>query len=97
MKLFKIFIKNNLNYFINNSITDSAILNLGKFIGTGMACSGLIGAGAGVGVVWGSYLIACSQNPEVGPKNFKFAILGFALTEAVGLLALMIAFMIFFS
>jgi F-type H+-transporting ATPase subunit c len=91
-------LKNLISFnLLNYSEETEAIMKLGKLVGTGMACSGSIGAGAGVGVVWGCYLISCTQNPEVGPKNFKFAILGFALTEAVGLLALMIAFMIFFS
>lgn len=85
-----------LNKFIKlNNVTDQAVLVGAKYIGTGVACSGLIGAGVGVGLVWAFFLIACSHNPDVGLKNFKFAILGFALTEAVGLLALMVAFMIF--
>lgn len=88
----------NFNNIVNlNSVTDQAVLVGAKYIGTGVACSGLIGAGVGVGLVWAFFPIACSHNPDVGLKNFKYAILGFALTEAVGLLALMVAFMIFFS
>ena len=38
-----------------------------------------------------------ARNPGLSDNLFKFAMLGFALTEAVGLLALMMAFPILFS
>lgn len=72
-------------------------MNTGKLIGAGLATIGLVGAGVGVGVVFGSLLIAVSKNPFMQQELFRLAILGFALTEAVGLLALMMAFMIMFS
>lgn len=63
-----------------------------KLIGAGLATIGLVGAGAGVGIVFGSLIQAIARNPQQEPKLFRFAILGFALTEAVGLLALMMVF-----
>jgi F-type H+-transporting ATPase subunit c len=68
-----------------------------KLLGAGLATIGMAGAGAGVGVVFGSLLVAVSRNPNVKRELFQFAILGFALTEAVGLLALMMAFLILFK
>jgi len=68
-----------------------------KLVGAGLATIGLVGAGVGVGVVFGSLILAVSRNPFLQPELFRLAILGFALTEAVGLLALMMAFMIMFS
>jgi F-type H+-transporting ATPase subunit c len=67
-----------------------------KYIGAGLATMGLIGAGLGVGIVFGSLLMATARNSSLRNELFKSAILGFALTEAVGLLALMIAFLILF-
>jgi len=75
----------------------SAILSLGKSCGAGLATIGLAGAGIGVGVVFGSLIIALGRNPTEETRLFKFAMLGFAPTEAVGLLALMMAFLILFS
>ena len=75
----------------------NAILTLGKSYGAGLATIGLAGAGVGVGVVFGSLVFALSRNPAEQARLFKFAMLGFALTEAVGLLALMMAFLILFS
>lgn len=68
-----------------------------KMIGSGLATIGLVGAGAGAGVVFGSLLQAYSRNPGKADSLVKYAMLGFALTEAVGLLALMMAFLILFG
>jgi len=67
-----------------------------KVVGAGLATIGLVGAGTGFGFVFGSLISAISRNPLLKPELFKVAILGFALTEAVGLLALMMSFLILF-
>lgn len=68
-----------------------------KLIGAGLATIGLAGAGAGIGNVFGSLLIAVSRNPNEKDELFRLAILGFALTEAIALFALMMAFLILFT
>jgi len=75
----------------------NSILVSGKSIGAGLATIGLAGAGTGVGIVFGSLVFGLSRNPSEETRLFKFAMLGFALTEAVGLLALMMSFLILFS
>jgi F-type H+-transporting ATPase subunit c len=65
-----------------------------KLLGAGLATVGLVGAGAGAGVIFGSLLVAYSRNPLKGDMLVRYAMLGFALTEATGLLALMMAFLI---
>lgn len=68
-----------------------------KLIGAGAATIGLGGAGAGVGTVFGSFVLALSRNPSIQAELFKYTILGFALTEAMGLFCLMMAFLILFA
>jgi F-type H+-transporting ATPase subunit c len=68
-----------------------------KMIGSGLATIGLVGAGAGAGIVFGSLLLSYSRNPSKADALMRYAMLGFALTEAVGLLALMMAFLILFG
>jgi F-type H+-transporting ATPase subunit c len=68
-----------------------------KAIGGGCATIGLAGAGAGGGVLFAGFLLALARNPSLKGQLFQFAILGFALTEAIGLFALMVAFLILFS
>jgi F-type H+-transporting ATPase subunit c len=67
-----------------------------KLVGSGLATIGLVGAGAGVGSIFGSLIEGFARNPAKGDELFRYAIIGFALTEAVGLLALMMAFLILF-
>ena len=73
------------------------LLQAAKQIGAGLATSGLAGAGVGVGVVFASLVIGTLRNPNLKDELFKIAILGFALTEAIALFALMFAFLILFS
>jgi F-type H+-transporting ATPase subunit c len=73
------------------------LLQASKQIGAGLATSGLAGAGVGVGVVFASLVIGTSRNPNLKDELFKIAILGFALTEAIALFALMFAFLILYS
>jgi F-type H+-transporting ATPase subunit c len=61
------------------------MLAAAKYIGAGLACSGLIGAGAGIGTVFGSLILATARNPQLRSQLFTYAILGFALAEATGL------------
>lgn len=56
-----------------------------KYIGAGLACSGLIGAGVGIGLIFASLIASTARNPQVRSQIFSFAILGFALSEATGL------------
>jgi len=75
----------------------NSLLTIGKSVGGGLATIGLAGAGVGVGIVFGSLVFGLSRNPSEETRLFKYAMLGSALTEAVGLLALMMAFLILFS
>ena len=68
-----------------------------KFIGAGLATIGLAGAGVGIGTVFGALVIGISRNPSLKDELFKMAILGFALTEAIALFSLMMAFLILFA
>ena len=73
------------------------MLELGKFIGAGLATIGLIGAGIGVGSIFASLISAIARNPSLKQQLFGVAILGFAVTEALALFALMIAFLILYA
>jgi F0F1-type ATP synthase membrane subunit c/vacuolar-type H+-ATPase subunit K len=73
------------------------LLTAAKLVGAGLATIGLAGAGVGIGNVFGSLLIAVSRNPNERDELFRLAILGFALTEAIALFALMMAFLILFT
>jgi F-type H+-transporting ATPase subunit c len=73
------------------------LLNAAKMIGAGCATAGLAGAGVGIGTVFGALVVGMSRNPSLEKEMFRYTILGFALTEAMGLFALMMAFLILFA
>jgi F-type H+-transporting ATPase subunit c len=78
------------NILFNNMIQAA------KIIGTGLATTGLIGAGVGIGVVFGALILGVARNPSLRGQLFSYAILGFAFAEATGLFALMMAFLLLY-
>jgi len=68
-----------------------------KMIGAGLATIALSGVGVGIGIIFGDYVAAGVRNPAAAPRMFGNVLLGFALTEAVALYALVIAFLILFG
>jgi len=68
-----------------------------KYIGAGAATVGVAGSGAGIGSVFGSLVIGYARNPSLKQQLFSYAILGFALSEAMGLFCLMMAFLLLFA
>ncbi|WP_419814694.1 F0F1 ATP synthase subunit C [Glacieibacterium sp.] len=68
-----------------------------KYIGAGLACAALLGAGIGIGNIFGSYLSAALRNPAAAASQRTNLLLGFALTEATGLFGLLIALLILFG
>jgi len=68
-----------------------------KYIGAGAATVGVAGSGAGIGSVFGSLVIGYARNPSLKQQLFSYAILGFALSEAMGLFCLMMAFLVLFA
>ena len=73
------------------------MLTAAKYIGAGLACSGLIGAGPGIWLIFSSLIASTARNPQARGQLFSFAILCFALAEATGLFALMVAFLVLYS
>ncbi len=77
---------------MNNQLLQSA-----KLVGAGVATLALTGVGLGVGLVFAAFIQGVSRNPSLQQKLFGITILGFALVEAAGLFALMMAFLILYA
>ena len=67
-----------------------------KFIGAGIACIGMGGAGIGVGIIFGKFLAGALRNPSAAQGQFANLIFGFAVTEALGIFSLLIALLLLF-
>jgi len=74
----------------------STLVTSAKYIGAGLATIGVTGAGVGIGVVFAALLLSFGRNPAQEKRLFQLAIFGFALCEAMGLLAVMMAFLILY-
>ena len=72
------------------------LLQSAQKIGAGLSTIGLAGAGIGIGAIFASLVFSISRNPSLKDELYQTAIFGFALTEAIALFALMIAFLILF-
>lgn len=68
-----------------------------KLIGAGAAAVSVAGSGVGIGIVFGALMLALARNPFLLKQLFVYAILGFALTEAIALFGLMVCFLILFA
>src|SRR3546814_9745126 len=62
-----------------------------KFIGAGLAAMGAGLAGIGVGYVFGSHLQGAFRNPDAEPRISGRLFLGFAVVEALGLIAAVVS------
>jgi len=82
---------------LHTSAVQRDIDSAAKFIGAGAATVGVAGSGAGIGSVFGSLIIGYARNPSLKQQLFSYAILGFALSEAMGLFCLMMAFLLLFA
>jgi len=71
-------------------------LEAAKMIGAGLATIALSGVGVGIGLIFGNFVAGALRNPAAAPKVFGNVLLGFALTEAIALFALVVAFLILF-
>jgi F-type H+-transporting ATPase subunit c len=66
-------------------------------IGAGLATISIGGSGIGIAIVFGSLIQGYSRTPLHKGQLFTYAILGFALTEAIALFGLMMAFLILYA
>ncbi|MBW4331845.1 ATP synthase F0 subunit C [Stakelama sp. CBK3Z-3] len=68
-----------------------------KFIGAGLAAMGAGLAGIGVGYIFGSHVLGAFRNPEAEPRIAGRLFLGFAVVEALGLIAAVVALYLAFA
>ena len=72
-------------------------VNSAQLIGAGLAMTGLIGAGAGLGILVGNYLQAAIRNPAAAAGERTYLFLGMALAETMGLFGFVMGLLILFK
>jgi F-type H+-transporting ATPase subunit c len=73
------------------------LMETAKIIAAGLATISLAGSGVGIGIIFAGLMNAVARNPFSTKQLFAYAILGFALTEAIALFGLMMAFLLLFA
>jgi F-type H+-transporting ATPase subunit c len=68
-----------------------------KMIGAGLAAIGLGGVGVGIGNVFATTIATIGRNPSIQARVGALMWIGFALVEAIGLYALLVAFIVLFG
>jgi F-type H+-transporting ATPase subunit c len=72
-------------------------INSARLIGMALAAGlGVIGPGIGIGLIGGGAMEAIGRNPDASSKIVSNMILAIVFTEALGILALVVAFIIKF-
>lgn len=74
-------------------VTDMTML---KAVGAGLAAMGMIGAGIGLGNVFGKFFEACARQPAMEKSLKTYLFIGMALVEAIALFAFVVAAIILF-
>ena len=68
-----------------------------QMIGAGLAAIGLGGVGVGIGNVFATTIATIGRNLSIQPRVAALMWIGFALVEAIGLYALLVAFIVLFG
>ena len=68
-----------------------------KFIGAGIACLGMGATSMGLGRIFGDYLTGALRNPSAADSQFGRLVFGFAVTEALGIVSLLVALLLLFA
>ena len=67
-----------------------------RAIGAGLATLGMVGAGIGLGILFGNFYLGALRNPSAAKTQQTNLFIGMALTEALGIFAFVIALLILF-
>ncbi|MEM9725203.1 MAG: F0F1 ATP synthase subunit C [Pseudomonadota bacterium] len=73
------------------------ISEMGQYLGAGLACLAMAGAGIGVGNVAGSFLSGALRNPAAAQQQMGNFFVGIAFVEALGLFGMVIALLLIFA
>ncbi len=68
-----------------------------KLIGAGLAAMALIGAGVGIGLIFGNYIAGSLRNPGAAQSQYTNLLVGFALCEFTGVLGFVLALIILYG
>jgi F0F1-type ATP synthase membrane subunit c/vacuolar-type H+-ATPase subunit K len=75
----------------------SDLIPAAHLIGAGLAIIGVVGGGVGIGNLFAAFITAVGRNPAARQEIQIYLWLGFALSEATAIFALLVSFFILFT
>jgi F-type H+-transporting ATPase subunit c len=78
-----------------SAVDSITLIKAASLIGSGIAAVGVVGPGIGIGIAGSRALEGMARQPEMATKLLTNAIIIAALMEALGLLAFVIAIMLY--
>ena len=82
---------------MEEAILGKDLIEMGKFIGAGLACTGMGGAAIGVGHVVGNYLSGALRNPNAAAGQTATMFIGIAFAEALGIFSFLVALLLMYA
>jgi F0F1-type ATP synthase membrane subunit c/vacuolar-type H+-ATPase subunit K len=67
-----------------------------KLIAAGLSMFALLGVGIGLGNIFATFINSIARNPSAQPEMFRMSLVGAAFTEAIALIAFVVAMIILF-
>lgn len=68
-----------------------------KYIGTGLCTIGMAGAAIAIGNIFAAFFSSLARNPSASAKIEKYIYIAVGLAEAMGIFAVLLAFLILFA
>ena len=78
-------------------MVDGNLVEMGKPIGAGLACTGMGGAAIGVGHVVGNFLSGALRNPSAASGQTATMFIGIAFAEALGIFSFLVALLLMYA
>jgi F-type H+-transporting ATPase subunit c len=78
-------------------MVDGNLVEMGKLIGAGLACTGMGGAAIGVGHVVGNFLSGALRNPSAASGQTSTMFIGIAFAEALGIFSFLVALLLMYA
>ncbi|MDR9485684.1 MULTISPECIES: F0F1 ATP synthase subunit C [Sediminimonas] len=73
------------------------IVQMGAYIGAGLACTGMGGSAIGVGNIVGNFLSGALRNPSAAAGQTAMLFIGIAFAEAFGIFSFLVALLLMFA
>lgn len=85
------------SYYLTFNFSKTMELLPIKYIGVGLLSIGMAGAAVAIGNIFAAFFGAIARNPSASAKIEKYIYIAVGLAEAMGIFAVLLAFLVLFA